>query len=450
MQSIASFELNKLPRDLATSLSPFDLDKSGTVDASELLEAAALYRRAKEQASMFKKLALGFAVALLVVLGLNMGLTAAAIELSRQTQVNQSGKMTTTDGMTVQVASAEMTIDANGALVSRLSSETSSPQKARNLQAGVHSQAGNLNIAIGVSKQYQRRELSSTMPDTFFKELEWFELESPSGSTVAMRVSSIVRVPRLSAACGSVLVLATSLGRVTLDDTTLSFDHDLGLLFTEAGFQVQSAEGAAEDVLNAITGITTGRRSLQRVTMVGFFNAIDDVEWTCSTVQKPMMPSVYSAQIDVLTPCSPDATERHDACRVLIGDDAVEAPGIVMQDGAKYIKSSRHVFVNSTDTILVENSPLHPSQSLITHTRGETTRSWQVSKAGGFAHCEIKQDKLQLTLPDDFIFHYVGEVGEMRRFRISYENEADEYVQVARARNVNVRASTPFLQMATH
>ena len=124
MQSIASFELNKLPRDLATSLSPFDLDKSGTVDASELLEAAALYRRAKEQASMFKKLALGFAVALLVVLGLNMGLTAAAIELSRQTQVNQSGKMTTTDGMTVQVASAEMTIDANGALVSRLSSET--------------------------------------------------------------------------------------------------------------------------------------------------------------------------------------------------------------------------------------------------------------------------------------------------------------------------------------
>ncbi len=220
MQTTPSFELKALPRDLATALASFDLDKSGSIEATELLEAAHLYRRAKEQASLFKKLAIGFAIALIIVLGLNMGLTAAAIELSRDTRVSDSGTMQTTSGETVQVASSDMTIDASGALVSRSTGDAAS--NARRLQADVHSAAGGLNMAIGVRQQYQKRELSSTMPDKYFKELQWFELESPSGSTVALRVSSIVRVPRASAACGSVLVLATSLGRVTLDDTTLA------------------------------------------------------------------------------------------------------------------------------------------------------------------------------------------------------------------------------------
>ncbi len=424
LQGAPTFELKSLPRDLATALSSFDLDKSGSIEVAELLEAASLYRRAKEQASMFKKLALGFGIALLIVLGLNMGLTAAAIELSRDTRVSESGTMQTTSGETVQVASSDMTIDSNGALVSR--SANAATENARRLQTDVHSAAGSLNLAIGVRQQYQKRELSSTMPDKYFKELEWFELESPSGSTVALRVSSIVRVPRLSAACGSVLVLVTSLGRVTLDDTTLAFDHELGLLFTEAGFQVRETGGVAEQVLDSVTGVARARRSLQKASMIGFFNAIDDIEWTCSTVQKPSMPAVYSAQVDVLTPCNPSASERNDACRVLIGDDEVEVPGVILYQGAQYYKSSRNIFINATDTFMVENSPLHPTQTLITHTHEEITRTWQVSRIGTLAHCEESFERINLALPEDFIFHYIGEVGDMRRFRISFEDESSE------------------------
>ena len=401
---------------------------------------------------MFKKLAIGLALALVAVLFMNMGLTAAAIELSRDTRVSEGGTMQTTDGETVQVASSDMRIDANGALVMR--SQETPETNARRLQTtGVHSDAGGLNMAIGVRQQYQRRELSSTMPDTYFKELVWFELESPSGSTVALRVTSIVRVPRLSAACGSVLVLVTSLGRVTLDDTTLAFDHELGLLFTEAGFAVQEADNAAGEVLAAVTGITGRRgRSLQRATMVGFFNAIDDVEWTCSTVTKPSMPAVYSAQINVLHPCKLDGDEREDPCRIRIGGEMVRAPGIQMYQGAEYIKGSRNLFINSTDTILVEHSPLHPTQVHTTHSRGGETKSWQVSRMGGVAHCEKSDMEISLNLPEDFIFHYVGEVGDMRRFRISYQNEGSEaYVgHSTRTRPRHIDTLCTSSQMATH
>ncbi len=194
-------------------------------------------------------------------------------------------------------------------------------------------------------------------------------------------------------------------------------------MFTEAGFSVESGEGAAEEVLNAVSGSTGARRRLQKVSMVGFFNAIDDVEWTCSTIEKPSMPAVYSAQVNVLQPCKPDADEREDPCRLQIGDDVVEAPGIEMYQGAPYIKSTRNLFINSTDTIFVEHSPFHPGQSSVTHTRDGVTRKWQTSKVGGFAHCNEAEGDVKLSLPDDFIFHYVGEVGDMRRFRISYQTE---------------------------
>ena len=69
-------------------------------------------------------------------------------------------------------------------------------------------------------------------------ELDWLELTSPSSSTVSLKILSIVRIPRKSAKCGSLLLLISVHGKVILDDTDMAFDDNIGELFSEAGFEM--------------------------------------------------------------------------------------------------------------------------------------------------------------------------------------------------------------------
>lgn len=425
-QGRLKFDLDKLPPGLSSTLAAFDMDASGVVDGEELRDAAAAWKRS-QQLGQILKIVVGVLLGLLVLLlGANMALTYAAVELSKETHVKEgSTKLTNNNGDVVQTASSDLTVTSQGAILARDAPGSDSSARRLALTDGeAHSPSGRLASALGVRRQYQKRELSSTMPDKYFKELEWFELESDMGATVSLRISSIVRVPRNGAACGSVLVLVTSVGRVILDDVELTFDHEVGQLFSEAGFAVEESEasGTGTNVLESLAGATNGGRRLSgTVSIVGFFNLIDDVEWTCTTVTKPSMAKTFFASSSIYLPCLPDSRASEDPCRVAIGGKEYSGPGVVQYQDAMYAKNSRSIVVNATDQFLVDRSPGFPGTVTVHHAKDGFTFSWQQDHTGFLSHCQVVEGMMPMDIPDDYLFHYVGEVGDMRRFRLSYQ-----------------------------
>eukprot|EP00942_MAST-04A_sp_MAST-4A-sp1_P012336 g12336.t1 len=271
--------------------------------------------------------------------------------------------------------------------------------------------------ALGVRKMMQQRKLASTMPDKYFKELEWLELVAPTSATVSVKILSIVRIPRKTAKCGSFLMLVTVNGKVILDDTDIKFDDAIGSLFQEAGFDMLENQHAVE-----VDGNGQSRRltAANGFSATGFFNVIDDMEWKCTTVAKPEFPAVYSSKVTRLRKCVDKDGQDH--CKVEMFDgEVVPIHGVIEENGVAYIKEHSNTYVDSSSQISVVTKPYHPGVRQVTHANNGETVTYQVGADGVLSHCTLHKGEDSMALPDDFIFHYVGLVDEMRHFRISYQ-----------------------------
>lgn len=158
--------------------------------------------------------------------------------------------------------------------------------------------------------------------------------------------------------------------------------------------------------------------------MIGFFNAIGDEEWTCSSVRKPSMPTEYSATMTLLSICDL-GEDRPNQCQVEVPEspDPIPAYGLVKVDGSDYYTRSRHAYVTTEYTALVDTYPHFPDMKFVTKSFPDgLARMYQFDKEGTLCQCyEFPDMAIRMTLPEDFLLYPLGDVGDnLYRYRLSY------------------------------
>jgi hypothetical protein len=152
----------------------------------------------KDERAQCKKIGLIFAI-----LGIAITVVVGGIEATKDTRVKDDNVMrSTTTGEAVLCANTDLLVQ-DGILMSR-------PQTAESNNGRRLASASQVSSAIATTRALTPRQLSSTMPASYFKELEWLELQSPTSASLSMKITGIIRVPSIKAACGSYLKIVTS------------------------------------------------------------------------------------------------------------------------------------------------------------------------------------------------------------------------------------------------
>jgi len=287
----ASFmEYAHLPEKLQKCFRVWDIDGDGHVDAAELMAAADAWQRLKKESALMKKLlfAACFVMALMFVGMFVMGMVTA--ELAKEFKAGGAGvnpKMTSKAGDTIQVASSDTQIDANGMLMTRAA-------VVNNTQNGRHlSGSGTGSVATQTTKTKTR--IVSTLPDSFWNALDELTIHSNKGHRLSLKIQGHARIPLRNSRCGNVLKLYTSVdGAIVFDSDDMSFEDKLDTLFKNAGFEV-AVGGAA------------GRRLASSAGVDGFFDHVAKMEsegsWKCGDIPLPRMPATSIQKLDTYVAC---------------------------------------------------------------------------------------------------------------------------------------------------
>lgn len=104
--------------------------------------------------------------------------------------------------------------------------------------------------------------LPSLLPRPFsvLQDLRYFKIVSPTGASMSLFITGLARLPRPgNSIYGSVVIIVTQIGQITMDGANLFFSTTVSPIFQEAGF--------------AVTSSTGGRKLLGLYELVGFFNS---------------------------------------------------------------------------------------------------------------------------------------------------------------------------------
>jgi len=316
----SKMEYADMPENLQECFRVWDIDGDGHVDAHELMAAADAWQKLKKESALMKKLLLAACIMMtLQFVGMFvMGMVTA--ELAKEFKAGGKGsnpQMKSKAGATMQVASSDTYIDANGLQMTRAA-------VANNTQNGRHlAGSGSGSVAIQVAKTKTR--IVSTLPDSFWNALDELTIHSDKGHTLSLKIQGYARIPLRNSRCGNVLKLYTSVdGAIVFDSDDMSFEDKLDTLFKNAGFGV-AVGGAA------------GRRLASSAGVDGFFNHISKMEsegsWKCGDIPLPRMPAHSIQMIDMYAPCqymNPGSGKaQKTSCDSIYGGyipDAVEIP----------------------------------------------------------------------------------------------------------------------------
>jgi hypothetical protein len=262
-------------------------------------------------------------------------------------------------GEPVQTASREFTISADGHLSTRAATavtnaSTDTTKKygygRRRLtavdvdvvQSGRQILAANGAPSVTVTSEAAKYELGmkSCMPNSFFSELKTFIIKQ-TAVYMELDVLGFVRMPKSNSLYGTVVVIVTHIGRITVDGDTLSFMDDIGTIFKEAGFAVDKK----------------GRRLMGLLEIVGFFNSIPAEKYACYSPivdgPKPNFPNNFAADVTNYQACKnpmvPDAlggAQGADSCANITAADAAKLVTLPGQGDKKFAKSSGYQIVS--------------------------------------------------------------------------------------------------------
>eukprot|EP00929_Paragymnodinium_shiwhaense_P067638 TRINITY_DN34011_c0_g1_i1.p1 TRINITY_DN34011_c0_g1~~TRINITY_DN34011_c0_g1_i1.p1 ORF type:complete len:1065 (-),score=192.82 TRINITY_DN34011_c0_g1_i1:213-3407(-) len=268
--------------DILNLINGWDDNHDGNFSITEVVQVAKYFKEQQTQIKSLKKTVF-YLILLTVVLGLFLfGICVGAVFVLKDSFVRDDGLMRTGNGSPVMVASSDTYIDEDGLLVQRTSAQVCDGATARRLQeSNGTASTGPKTIATAQAKL--PKKLSSSLGDSFFKQLKEVMFTGTSGATVYTLIDGFIRVPDPGAQCGSFVYLLTSKGHIMLDSTDVSFE-----------------EGAWKEIMGhnfefAIGGL--GRRLVSAEAPTGFFNALSDAadDWGCSEVPPPKLPTAWSA-----------------------------------------------------------------------------------------------------------------------------------------------------------
>eukprot|EP01031_Cornospumella_fuschlensis_P032074 gene32074-38787_t len=436
-------------------LAELDADHDGFVNEAELLKHVISASAEHKERQFLRKAVLAMALLLLMFTFVGMGLTYAVIEATKDTTTNDNDVLISVNsGDPVQCASTDFVV-INGALVPR---DGESESSLRRLQSTGDSYLDASSVSALATRQVmQKRQISSTMPDSYFKELQWLEIQTVVGATLSLKITAISRVMHNKAKCGTFLKLVTSAGVLILDDVDIYYDDEVADLLSEAGFVRFTKPTTAGGTVPDTNRIPSTRRlsnivylddeyvphlmmvhdapvrrltSEGALTVIGFFNFIDSAPWTCSSVEKPDMPDIYSADINYLQKCLV-VEGVGDICMFRNHGYETDMYGVIVLDGTRYASSIQKIYRSSSLTAVTVQHPHHPNVTEVFLHFPETNvaRGFQIEPDGKVTHCSTSTMETPIMkLPDDYIFAYVGlvEGTNLRHFQISFKNSEIE------------------------
>ncbi|KAG2423971.1 hypothetical protein HXX76_014910 [Chlamydomonas incerta] len=175
-------------------LRKFDDNGDGRIDASEIQAVVSTLVAEKFKSKAFKVGLIILGVFTIILLGAMFGLTWAVVAALKDTQVNNSGVMTTNDGSSTPVLTAnlDMTVSADGKLVSRTSNST-----------------------IATTPTVTRSAISSEAPFDLLLKLSNLVFVSPGGGLYSVDVQGVARIPKTTG--GHVVRFQTASGILVLE-----------------------------------------------------------------------------------------------------------------------------------------------------------------------------------------------------------------------------------------
>lgn len=417
--------LSTLPSIVAAELQFLDEDGDGTIDVSEIRALVALNKKNRSEKRIFRSIFIGGIVFWLITLGIIGGCVYLVAERTKETRV--TGRVLTAandSSVAIQCANTDLIVK-NGVMHPRV--DPAAPAVYQNTSRLVST---TIEEALGVRKEYKQVSISSTLPDKYFKELEWLEIVTSTGLKLSLKVLGLARFLTKEAKCGTLLKIVTAAGVLILDDADIYYDTDLYKIFDEAGFHVRHMEPTTAS--STATRKLYGRR-LQTVdgstiTASGFFNAINEYDWKCESVAKPQIPEFYYMKGSFLTSC--DTNE----CNFKAPNN-VKVPvfGVTKVSGSEFLPEAREMFFESDGSNHVIRKPVfHPGvksiTSFLTNSDGtHTKREYQVNDEGIYSHCtSTVSATASIGFPTNFIFYPMNEgnaKSDQMHFRISIKRE---------------------------
>ena len=221
--------------EMQDSLRALDLDGSGSVDSRELARAAEAYRSVQARAKRLNRMLAFGAVVLMLTLAAFSGLVFAVVEMTKESRVSDSG-----------------------VLMVKGSNET-----------------------VKTSQVLNKSTMCSQLGDEIFRDMRYLEVTSPTGATVSLNILGWARMPEDHSLHGTVVVIVTQVGTVTIDGSELAFEDSVAPFFSKAGFSVSS----------------TGRRLQGLYKVAAFLNSIESIEDGCGHVSYnlPSIPNSFYA-----------------------------------------------------------------------------------------------------------------------------------------------------------
>ena len=167
--------------EMQDSLRALDLDGSGSVDSRELARAAEAYRSVQARAKRLNRMLAFGAVVLMLTLAAFSGLVFAVVDMTKESRVSESG-----------------------VLMVKGSNET-----------------------VKTSQVLNKSTMCSQLGDEIFRDMRYLEVTSPTGATVSLNILGWARMPEDHSLHGTVVVIVTQVGTVTIDGSELAFEDSV-------------------------------------------------------------------------------------------------------------------------------------------------------------------------------------------------------------------------------
>ena len=234
-----------------TKLAAFDTDGDESLDIDEILAGCDALAREKQRSQNLKWIVAGLICLILLLLAAIGVMMFVIVQAAKDT--GMAGNTLTVKGTnnTVQTASSDFYVE-NGVMKSR--SDSSNRRCARRASNG----SCPTESALMTSQATFESPISSQMDDADLIELKQLTI-SQEGSWIHFQIFAVARYVDEESRYGSVVVLYTHVGELTIDGEAIFFTERIAGAFSRAGFMVDPKNG---------------RRLLGVVEMLGLFNSL--------------------------------------------------------------------------------------------------------------------------------------------------------------------------------
>jgi hypothetical protein len=249
---------------LEQTIKKYDTDKNGTFSIAEVKAIVQDMETAKKSAKNMGRLAGAILIVSLCLMGVLLGLMFAANEASKESHTD-GGTQKDLAGNVVKMANDQMEVGPDGQMKSRADAG------GRRLQDGTS--GPETSPVMSIATATSEATLSSSLSDEAFTQMKTLRLDGPNSNEVfvSMNVLATARYRNKASRCGTIVVIYTHLGEVTLDGEDIYFEERITGAFAAAGFE--TTHGILESTNFG------GRRRLNAAALLkGLFNAVANLK----------------------------------------------------------------------------------------------------------------------------------------------------------------------------